>query len=210
VSNVFERPEDRMPDDFEMPFPQYRCPTCGEDLPLTEARLTVTCATHQPEERVEFAVREASPSDRNAIGLICDRALGESEVDIFGGTYDVLESTNFVAETDGKFAGLLSARIIEGDLAVILLSVYPDYQGKGVGRALLSYAHGWAGERGLPAIRVAVSNDDIPQLYFYQRHGFLMSDIVVGAVVDKLGAAIPGFSGIPARDEIHLRRAICS
>lgn len=199
-----------MPDDFEMPYPQYRCPTCGEDLPLTEARVTVTCATHRPDERVEFAVREAQASDRSAIELICDRALGETEVDIFGATYDILQGINFVAETGGRFAGILSARIIGGDLAIVFLSVYPDFQGKGVGAALLSYADRYAKERGLPGLRVAVSNDDVLQLYFYQRHGFVLTELVVGAVADKLGAALPGFSGIPARDEIRLRRAVCS
>ena len=28
----------------EVPYPQYRCPVCGKELPLTEARVTVTCS----------------------------------------------------------------------------------------------------------------------------------------------------------------------
>ena len=35
-----------MNDAFELPFPQYHCPMCGKDLPLGEARMTVTCASH--------------------------------------------------------------------------------------------------------------------------------------------------------------------
>lgn len=199
-----------MTDPFEMPFPQYRCPTCGKDLPLNEARLTVTCAEHQDTEPVEFAVREATRADRAQIELICDRALGETEVDVLGNTFDVLRGLNLIAEAKGVLAGLLSLAVHQGELAIVLLSVYPDFQGRGVGRALLTAADETATKRRLPSLRVGVSNDDIPQLYFYQRHGFVIEGIAVGAVADQLGSAVAGFSGIPVRDEIRLRRAVCA
>jgi len=196
-------------DDFELPFPQYRCPTCSKDLPLNEARMTVTCADHQPEERVDFAVRTASRSDQRAIEEICDRAIGETEIDVFGSTFDVLQGVNLIAEVDGAFAGLLSLAVVRGDLAIVFMSVYPDFQGKGAGRALLTAADAYASKRSLPALRAAVTNDDIPQLYFFQRNGFAISDVAVGDVSGRLGSAVAGFSGIPMRDEIHLRRNVC-
>jgi ribosomal protein S18 acetylase RimI-like enzyme len=199
-----------MPDPFELPFPQYRCRTCGKDLPLGEARLTVTCAEHQDTPRIEFAVREAKPKDRHAIEEICDRALGETEVDVFGRTFDVISGVNLIAESDGTFAGLLSLAVAGGALAIVLLSVYPDFQGRGVGGALLAQADEVARARRLPYLRAAVGNDDVPQLYFYQRHGFIIEQIAVGALADQLGSAVAGFSGIPVRDEIRLRRAVCS
>ena len=55
-----------MDDAFELPFPQYRCPTCGKDLPLGEARMTVTCAAHTQSEAVEFEVRKATEAEMNA------------------------------------------------------------------------------------------------------------------------------------------------
>ncbi len=199
-----------MTDDFEMPFPQYRCPTCGKDLPLNRARLTVTCAEHQDTQRVDFAVREAKRADKREIELICDRALGETEVDVLGKTFDVLSGLNLIAEANGTFAGLLSLAVHRGELAIVLLSVYPDFQGRGVGSALLSAADAIAAERRLPSLSVGVSNDDIPLLYFYQRHGFVIDDIALGAVADQLGSVVSGFSGIPVRDEIRLKRALCT
>jgi ribosomal protein S18 acetylase RimI-like enzyme len=91
----------------------------------------------------------------------------------------------------------------------VLLSVYPEFQGRAVGSALLSAAASYAREHGLPLVRVAISNDDIPLMYFYQRHGFTIYDIAVGRLVDASGASVAGFSGIPSRDEIHLRRPVC-
>jgi len=198
-----------MNDAFELPFPQYRCPQCGKDLPLGEARMTVTCASHTQSEPVEFSVRKATDADRNDIALLCERALGETDVDVFGKTFDVLSGVNLIAEAEGALVGLLSLAIDRGELAVVLLSVYPDFQGKRVGSTLLTAADQFAAKRGLPFMRVAVTNDDIPQLYFYQRHGFSIYETAVGEVADRFGAATPGFSGIPVRDEIRLRRAVC-
>jgi len=198
-----------MNDAFELPFPQYRCPECGKDLPLGEARMTVTCASHTQSEPVEFSVRKATDADRNDIALLCERALGETDVDVFSKTFDVLSGVNLIAEADGNLVGLMSLAIDRGELAVVLLSVYPDFQGKRVGSSLLSAADEFAAKRGLAFMRVAVTNDDIPQLYFYQRHGFSIYETAVGEVADRFGAATPGFSGIPVRDEIRLRRAVC-
>ena len=199
-----------MNDAFELPFPQYRCPACGKDLPLGEARMSVTCGSHNQNERGTFAVRKAGDGDRNDIALLSERALGETDVDVFGSTFDILSGVNFVAEVDGKLEGLLSLAIDRGELTVVLLSVYPDSQGKGAGSALLAAADALAASRNLGFMRVAVTNDDIPLLYFYQRHGFAIYEVAVGEVADRFGAATPGFSGIPVRDEIRLRRAVCA
>lgn len=199
-----------MNDAFELPFPQYRCPTCGKDLPLGEARMTVTCGDHVATERREYTVRQATPADRRDIELICDRALGETDVDVFGATFDVLSGVNLIAEADGELAGLLSLAIRNGEANVVLLSVYPDHQGRGAGSSLLAAADALAAERGLSFMRAATTNDDLPLLYFYQRHGFAIYEVAVGEVADRFGSATPGFSAIPVRDEIRLRRAVCA
>jgi GNAT superfamily N-acetyltransferase len=198
-----------MNDAFELPFPQYRCPTCGKDLPLGEARMTVTCASHTQRETADFTVRQAVDADHDAIALLCERALGETDVDVFGRTFDVLAGVNLIAVVNDEIVGLLALAINLGELAVVLLSVYPDFQGTGVGSALLAAADEFAAKRGLSFLRVAVTNDDIPQLYFYQRHGFAIYDVAVGEVADRFGSATAGFSAIPVRDEIRLRRAVC-
>ena len=198
-----------MTDDFELPFPQYRC-TCGKDLPLGEARMTVTCAGHAESERITYDVRVATDADESAIELLCERALGETDVDGFGTTFDVLAGVNLVAVTGEELLGLLSLAVAGGEATIVLLSVYPDYQGKGVASALLEAADALASERGLSFSRAAVTNDDIPLLYFYQRHGFAIYEVGVGEVADRFGSASPGFSAIPVRDELRLRRAVCS
>ena len=70
-------------DEVDVPYPHYLCPVDDCELPLAEARLSVTCAEHQPRaEQVAFTVREATSADRHAIEEICDRAWGETEIDV--------------------------------------------------------------------------------------------------------------------------------
>ncbi len=196
--------------EFDLPYPHYRCPVCGKDLPPGEARMTVSCHDHVDRSDVAIEVRRAVEGDRAQIELICDRALGETDVDIFGHTYDVLQSVNIVAEHEGELVGLLSLRIIAGEASVLFLSVYPEFQGAGVGATLLKAAEDFTAEKRLPSMRAAITNDDIPLLYFFQRHGFHIYEVAVGEVADRYGSATPGFSSIPVRDEIRLRRAVCA
>lgn len=198
-----------MTEDYDLPFPQYRCPTCERDLPLNEARMTVTCAEHQPGDDLVFSVCEAHDRDKRDIEEICDRAFGETEIDVFETTFDVMSGVNLIAKANDRLAGLMSVAMKRGELLIVLLSVYPEYQGRGVGAALVRAAIQMAKERGVPSLRCAVSNDDIALLYFYQRHGFVIEDIAVGLLADIAGSAVAGFSGIPLRDEIRLRRSVC-
>jgi GNAT superfamily N-acetyltransferase len=198
-----------MNDEFELPFPQYRSAVDGTDLPLGEARVTVVGASAAPREAATYVVRKAVEADEDAIELLCERALGETDVDVFGKTFDVLAGVNLIAVDGDDLAGLLSIAIESGEATIVLLSVYPDYQSKGVAGALLKAANELAAKRGLNFLRAAVTNDDIPQIYFYQRQGFAIYEVGVGEVADRFGSASPGFSGIPVRDEIRLRRAVC-
>lgn len=199
-----------MDQEFDLPFPKYRCPTCGKDLPLGEARMTVTCADHMERQPVSFTVRRATAEDRSQVEMICDRALGETVVDAFGRSFEILEGVNLIAMADSELIGLLSLAVHQGEAAIVLLSVYPEHQGTGVGSALLTAAETFASERGLPFLKTAVTNDDIPLFNFYQRHGFVIYDVAIGEVADRFGGAAPGFSQIPVRDEIRLRRAVCA
>jgi len=196
--------------EVDVPYPQYLCPVDGKELPLAEARMSVTCAEHQPRgEALGFTVREARHSDRHAIEEICDRAWGETEIDVFGRTFDVLACDNLVAVEGDDLLGLISCTVHGGELAVVMYSVYPHNQGRGVGSALLEAAAVMAASRSLTSMKAAVSNDDLPLLYFYQRHAFSIAEIATGLLADKLGYAGVGFAGIPIRDEIRLRRPVC-
>jgi hypothetical protein len=49
-----------------------------------------------------------------------------------------------------------------------------------------------------------LSNYDLPALALYQRNGFRITEVAPGNVAQHHGGELPGFAGIPVRDEIRL------
>jgi hypothetical protein len=70
-----------------------------------------------------------------------------------------------------------------------------------------------ATEQGCTALRVTTTNDNVDALRFYQRRGFVLTELRRRAVDDArrtLKPSIPlvGDHGIPLRDEIELRQEL--
>jgi NTE family protein len=100
--------------------------------------------------------------------------------------------------------GLLSYALEEGRLVIVLLNVRPQYQGMGIAGQLLQRTCELARESGRPRVVVATSNDDLPALSLYQRHGFHLAGLWPERILAHHGREETGFAGIPVRDEVHL------
>ena len=61
-----------------------------------------------------------------------------------------------------------------------------------------------AKRRGLPAIRVTTTNDNIPALALYQTAGFRIESVGLGCVARHHGREERGWRRLPVRDEIRL------
>ncbi len=81
-------------------------------------------------------------------------------------------------------------------------------QGSGVGGYLTAVAELLARRLGLRPLVVATTNDNLPALYFYQRRGYRLTDLVPDSVITHTHQTVPGFAGIPARDEIRLEKKL--
>jgi ribosomal protein S18 acetylase RimI-like enzyme len=125
-----------------------------------------------------------------------------------GEVIDVLESgLGLVAERQGTPVGLLTYRL-DAD-AIELSSMAADPEHAGIGSSLLETL-----ERAVRAadrhwIWVVTTNDNLDALRFYQRRGFRIGEVRVGAVDRarlsiKPSIAASGAYGIPLRDEIEL------
>ncbi len=145
-----------------------------------------------------------------------DAAWAQQALDPIGGRnqarrdelVDVLAAgLGFVAERDGRPAGLLTYRL-EPD-AIELSSLIADPPGRGAGSALVSGLWAAATAVGRPRIWVVTTNDNLGALRFYQRRGFAIVAVRPGAV-DRARAELKptigriGEHGIPIRDEIEL------
>jgi len=181
----------------------YRCAQTGEYVCLNHARLDVVSVATRS-QREPLPVRAASADDRQAIAQVAMMYWDELEVDCFGSEYDVTALPAFVACSGEGLAGVLSYAVEGDELKIVMLNVHPEFQGRLAARSLLAAAEAEARNRGLSRLLVATSNDDLPALYVYQRWGFVITEVVVGAILAHHGRDETGFAAIPARDEIRL------
>lgn len=181
----------------------YRCADTDDALCPAHARMAVVSAGERTPGHTP-GVRPATPADQPAIEALARHFWAETDVACFGQCYDVLALPAFLAEDAGQALGCL-VYAVEGDtMTLVLLNVLPSHQKRGAGAGLLQAAVAEARARGLTAIRVATTNDDLPALVFYQRHGFRLAGLCPGLVAEHHGAELPGFGGLPVCDELQL------
>jgi GNAT superfamily N-acetyltransferase len=124
-----------------------------------------------------------------------------------GELVDVLRCPGIVAEHAGSQVGLLTYRMDDKDAELVYIEVTRKLAG--VGTTLLEEFLTIAGGR---RVWLVTTNDNLDALRFYQRRGFVISELRPGAVDDArrmLKPQIPGSGsfGIAIRDEIELEHA---
>lgn len=131
---------------------------------------------------------------------------GAEIVAAHGTLYHPVDLPGFVAELDGKAAGLVTFHIAGGACEIVTLdSLRPD---QGIGTALIEAVKAAAGAAGCRRLWLITTNDNLHALGFYQKRGFRLVAVHAGAVdaARRLKPEIPliGNDGIPIRDEIEL------
>ena len=125
-----------------------------------------------------------------------------------GEVVDVLEAgLGFVAERAGRPVGLLTFRVDEDSVELSAIAADPPHGG--IGSALLEALDGVVRLTDRHWIWVVTTNDNLDALRFYQRRGFRIGEVRVGAV-DRARLSVKpsiagiGAYGIPLRDEFEL------
>lgn len=196
--------------------PQYYCPLRDLFINMSEADLLVVSAEAkadlpkpgEPVAQANIVLRRAYDEEFEEVLEICRYFWDETEFHCFGQVFDVKQCVNILALAEGEIAGLLSYKKLDDTQIVVVLNVYPEYQGQGIGRLLLKEAMQQARKQECSSVRVATSNDDLPALCFYQKMGFVLEELKPGLIAEHHGDELRGFAGIPIRDEIRLTRKL--
>ena len=70
---------------------------------------------------------------------------------------------------------------------------------------LVAEAEELARRQGVSRVIVTIANDNLPALYFYQRHAYRLSAILRDSIAAHTpGQRVAGFAGIPILDELQL------
>lgn len=120
------------------------------------------------------------------------------------------ELEGFVAWRDGERVGL--ATYLPGGDRWELVTIDALEQYQGVGTALLAAVEDAARAASCAVLWLVTTNDNLGGLRFYQRRGFRLVELHVGALQRsrQLKPAIPevGEFGIPMRDELVLEKGL--
>lgn len=122
-----------------------------------------------------------------------------------GRKYFPHELEGVIDRREGQIVGLMTFRIdeVEGMEIMTLNSVL---EGRGIGMSLILDATQIARQRGVTRIWLTTTNDNLRAIGLYQRIGFRIIQVNVGAVdvARKIKPSIPerGYLGIEIHDEI--------
>jgi GNAT superfamily N-acetyltransferase len=186
-----------------------RCGRCGRFVDWAEARLQVVCGCRPRIDLPPVLTREASDAERAAALDLFLQDFGRTLVATLGDVVDLAAVPTLVAEMEGSVAGALAWRRLGDALHVVALATDPMWQRTGVGGHLLAEAEVLARRLGIGRLIVTTSNDNLPALYFYQRHGYRIVAVVCDAAASHPGLRpVPGFADIPPVDELRLEKRL--
>ncbi|WP_121662137.1 GNAT family N-acetyltransferase [Metabacillus litoralis] len=136
---------------------------------------------------------------------------GSPEMVVSSRIYDCSSLDGFaVIDKEDKIIGLITYIIRNNECEIISLDSIEE--GRGIGSLLLQEVENLANKKNCNLVKLITTNDNLLALKFYQKRGFILSQIFIDAVkkARKLKPEIPliGNDGIPIRDEIELIKVL--
>lgn len=186
-----------------------RCSRCGTFVDWTDARAQVVCGCRPRIDLPPVLVREAADTERDSALALFRRDFGRTGIVAFGQLMDLDAAPTIVAEMDGEIGGALAYRLIDAGVHIVALATDPMWQRSGIGGHLVAEAELMARRLHIQKVIVSTTNDNLPALYFYQRRGYFITEwIPNGAMRPGKQATVPGFGGIPVRDEVRMEKVL--
>ena len=152
-------------------------------------------------------IREYRASDRAWAAAYMEDEFGGALQARRGELIDVVALPGFVAEENGRPAGLVTYRREGRDCELAFIAAFERH--RGIGTQLLEALLEAVSE--CDRIWLVTTNDNLDALRFYQRRGFRLVALRPGAVDESRISLKPqigtgGDFGIPLRDELELER----
>jgi GNAT superfamily N-acetyltransferase len=127
----------------------------------------------------DFTYRNADPSDVEELVVLINRAFVVEQPFFTTERIDVAETlehfekgTFILAESDGRMAGCNYVELRGESGYFGLLSIDPDYQGRGLGRELVEQAEEFCRKGGCAVVRIRVLNHRTELPPFYEKLGY--------------------------------------
>lgn len=154
----------------------------------------------------EINIRAIESSDRDWIEKLLVERWGSAKIFVHGEAFFPADLHGFIAVQNAKPCGLITFNIQDETCEIITLDAL--ISDLGIGTQLIESTKQKARSKGCQRLRLVTTNDNLNALAFYQKRGFRLTVLRVGAVdiSRKIKPEIPlmGENGIPIRDELEL------
>ncbi len=188
---------------------EFRCTVCSKLTCGNHTLVRTVCPGCLGSQSRNYSIRQAYCEDVELLKELVLRFWGDLEQLMFGKRYIVTDAPALVAIYNNEILGFIFYTIFDEEAALIVaLGVRPEYQGRGVGQALVKAVEEYARQEQKRQLLVVTSNDNIPALTFYQCQGFQLFEVVPDVIEEKLGGRVLGVNKIPIRDELRFRKAL--
>jgi ribosomal protein S18 acetylase RimI-like enzyme len=151
-------------------------------------------------------IRPLAESDRTWARELIINSWGSEIVVLHGAVFHPAELEGFIAYQVDDRAGLATYQISRETCELVTLNAL--IQGAGIGTQLVQAVRAAARQKKCSRLMLVTTNDNTSALRFYQKLGFRLSALRVGAVdaARSIKPQIPlvGNDGIPIRDELEL------
>jgi ribosomal protein S18 acetylase RimI-like enzyme len=157
-----------------------------------------------------MARTEIQDIDREEVAEFIERRWHSKMVVVRGQSFFPHLEQGFIERRDGRIVGLLTYRMVCDTME--LLTLNSTLAGQGIGSSLMLNAIEKARRQKCPRVCLTTTNDNLSAMGFYQRLGFRMTAVHVGAMDEarRIKPEIPkvGERGIEIHDEITLELAL--
>lgn len=157
-----------------------------------------------------IVIRRLVEKDRPALRQFWSLHWGADYMVVRGERVSLDQLDGFIAADLENWLGLITFSIKGSSCEIFSLDSLMENQG--IGSGLLKVVEQEARLAGCQTLTLITTNDNTHALRFYQKRGFVLTNLYPGAVNTsrRLKPSIPltGFDGIPIRDEIELQYAL--
>ncbi len=189
----------------------FKCYSCERTMCGEHAALGVLCPScrNKTKRKIKYSIAKSTDntSKKKIREYVC-QFWGEEIQETFDQCFEVAKLPMYIAKFGKDIVGFASYFEHDNSILIVTLGVLPQYQGAGIGKALVKKVEGYAKRNGKKRIVLSTSNDDLPALAFYQSIGFQIYEVKQNVIAEKHGKIIKGIYGLPVKDELRLEKKL--
>lgn len=156
-------------------------------------------------DSINYNIVKVNDDNRQKVNDILIKEWESTDIIIRGKVVDGTKLDGFIALRDNEIIGLITYVVEDNECEICSLNSF--IENKGIGTNLINKVKENAKENNCTRLKLITTNDNIRGLEFYQRRGFVFSNIYKNAIENsrKIKPQIPMFAdnGLPIRDEIE-------